>query len=94
MDINGDLISVNPGEKCPTCDRRVNHPRKADSPTSKTFSYRVPADEAEAHAEILEDAARYVGVAEQPFERFKLLALALALVLQDEGLRGFGRRAA
>jgi hypothetical protein len=83
-----------PGTKCPTCDRRVNHPKKADSPTSKTFSYRVPVDEQEAHAETLDVAARYVGVAEQPFSQFKLIALALVLVLQDESLRGYAQRAA
>jgi hypothetical protein len=94
MDVNGDLIGhPQPGEKCPTCDRRVNHPKKSDSPTSKPFSYRVPVDEAEAHAETLDVAARFVGVAEQPFFQYKLIALALVLVLQDEGLRGYAQRA-
>ena len=83
-----------PGTTCEACKRKIPYPRKETSPLSKTFSYRVPADEAVAHQELMEEAARYVGVAEQPFERFKLLALAVALVLQDEGLRGFGRRAA
>jgi hypothetical protein len=95
MDVNGDLIGhPKPGEKCPTCDRRVNHPKKSDSPTSKPFSYRVPVDEAEAHAETLDVAARFVGVAEQPFFQYKLIALALVLVLQDESLRGYAQRAA
>jgi hypothetical protein len=96
-DVNphGDLIGhPRPGEKCPTCDRRVNHPKRESSPTSKTFAYRVPVDEQEAHAETLDVAARYVGVAEQPFATFKLMALALALVLQDEALRGYAQRAA
>lgn len=83
-----------PGQTCGTCKRKVPHPRQPTSPTSKTFSYRVPVDEAEAHQDVLEQTARFVGVAEQPFERFKVVALALALVLQDESLRGFGQRAA
>jgi hypothetical protein len=33
-------------------------------------------------------------VAEQPFFQYKLIALALVLVLQDEGLRGYAQRAA
>jgi hypothetical protein len=34
------------------------------------------------------------GLWEQPFAQFKLMALALALVLQDEALRGYAQRAA
>ncbi len=70
------------------------HPKKESSPTSKTFSYRVPLDEAEAHADTLDVVERYVGTSEQPFAQFKMLVLALALVLQDEGLRGFANKAA
>jgi hypothetical protein len=42
----------------------------------------------------LDVAARFVGVAEQPFSAYKLIALALVLVLQDESLRGYAQRAA
>jgi hypothetical protein len=99
FDSNGDLIPGShteplPGETCEACKRRIPFPRKESSPSSKTFAYRVPNDEAVAHAETLETAARWVGVAEQPFERYKLMALALALVLQDEALRGFSQRGA
>jgi hypothetical protein len=104
MDVNGDLMPLDlvlprhaelaPGETCSTCKRKVPHPRKESSPTSKTFAYRVPVDEAEAHAETLDVAARFVGVAEQPFFQYKLIALALVLVLQDENMRGFAQRAA
>jgi hypothetical protein len=86
--------TVGEGETCPTCQRKRPHSKKKDSPTSKTFAYRVPVDEAEAHAETLDVAARFVGVAEQPFFQYKLMALALVLVLQDEAMRGFGQRAA
>jgi hypothetical protein len=98
MDVNGDLIGhehvLAPGTTCDACKRKVPYPRKESSPTSKTFAYRVPLDEQEAHAETLDVAARFVGVAEQPFAQFKLMALALALVLQDEALRGYAQRAA
>jgi hypothetical protein len=98
MDVNGDLIGhehpLAPGTTCEACKRKMPYPRKESSPTSKTFAYRVPVDEAEAHAETLDVAARFVGVAEQPFFQYKLIALALVLVLQDEGLRGYAQRAA
>ena len=86
--------SPEPGSTCDGCGRRVPFPKREASPTSKTFAYRVPLDEAEAHADTLDQVQRYLGVAEQPFSAFKSLALAFALVLQDENLRGFGRRAA
>jgi hypothetical protein len=84
---------VAPGETCTTCKRKVPHPRKPSSPTTKPVSYRVPLDEIEAHQETLDAAAHFVGVAEQPFSHFKVYTLALALLLQDEGLRGYGYRA-
>lgn len=100
MSPTGDLYGVQttkalaPGSTCPTCSRRVNHERKPSSPTTKPVSYRVPLDEVEAHAVTLDEAARFVGCAEQPFASFKVIALALAVLLQDESLRGFARRAA
>ena len=87
-------VHLAPGQTCPTCTRRLPHPRKPGSPTSQIFSYRVPLDEAEAHADTLDQVQRLLGVAEQPFSNFKALALALGLVLMDESLRGFGQRAA
>lgn len=92
--VSEHVHELEPGQTCETCKRKVPYPRRESSPSSKTFAYRVPNDEAVAHQELLEEAARFVGVAEQPFERFKLLALAVALVLQDESLRGFAQKAA
>ena len=83
-----------PGTTCEACKRKIPYPRRESSPLSKTFSYRVPADEAVAHKELLDECQRFVGLAEQPFSVFRLLSLALWLVIQDEDMRGFGRRAA
>jgi hypothetical protein len=83
-----------PGSKCPTCARRINHPKKESSPQSKTRAYRVPVDEHQAHKETLENAARFLGTYERPHWQFQTLTIALALVLQDEKLRGFAQRAA
>lgn len=83
---------IEPGQVCPTCERRVNHPRKHDSPDTKVFSYRVPVDEADAHAEIREQVAQHLGTAGRPHDVFWTLTFAFAAVLQDESLRGAGQR--
>lgn len=107
MDVNGDLVGSlgehvhtwdvgvpKPGETCEACKRKVPHPRKESSPSSRTVSYRVPVDEYDAHQETLENAARWVGTAERPFSVYQTVALALAVLLQDEGLKGFAHRSA
>ncbi len=83
-----------PGSDCPTCQRRVPHPAKPRSPKSTPIGLRVPVDEEEAFKATERAAAEWVGVYEQPLFRFKLYSLALALVLQDESLKDFARRAA
>lgn len=81
-------MSVQPGQTCPECARRVPHPKKKTSPTSKTISYRIPLDEAEAHEEVAEAAAHHIGVYERPHWRYLLNTYAYAAVLQDESLKG------
>lgn len=49
-------MSVEPGNTCPTCERRVNYPRKADSPKSRVKSLRIPEDDATFD----EDFARFM----------------------------------
>jgi len=83
---------IEPGQTCPTCERRLPHPRKQASPDTVVMSYRLPADEADAHREILETAARFLGTHERPHFVFWTMAFALAAVLQDESLRGAGQR--
>lgn len=83
---------VLPGSTCPQCNRRVPHPRKPSSPKSKVYGMRVPVDEHDTFAEVVDAAAEHLGVKEQPHHRFKTLSLAAALVLQDAELRDFGKR--
>lgn len=83
---------IEPGQTCPTCERRIPHPRKHASPDTVVFSYRVPVDEAEAHREIRETTARFLATFERPHWQFWTYAFALAAVLQDESLRGAGQR--
>lgn len=81
-----------PGQPCPICERRVPLPKTEKSPPTKHKGYWVPADEHEAHEDVLATAAKFLGVYEQPFFEFKTVTLALALILQDESLRGFAQR--
>jgi hypothetical protein len=85
---------LHPGEKCPTCERKVPHPRKESSPTSKTRAYRLPVDENTSHEDVYAAAAEYVGAKGKPFEQFKVYTIALAALLQDESWRGFYDREA
>lgn len=91
-----DAASEHPvaGERCPTCERRVPHPKKESSPTSSAKSYRVPADERDAHDEVVEAALAYIGADGLPFALFKFVTVAAVAVLQDPELRDFYRRAA
>jgi hypothetical protein len=85
---------LHPGEKCPTCERKVPHPRKESSPTSKTKAYRLPVDENTSHEDVYAAAAEFVGAKGKPFEQFKTYTIALAALLQDESWRGFYDREA
>ena len=83
---------IEPGKTCPTCEERKPFPKGPASPPSKKMGYWLPADEKDAHDDVLEMAARHLGVHEQPYWEFKTTSMALALVLQDESLKGFGHR--
>ena len=74
--------SVTPGSTCPTCQRRIPHPKKDTSPKTKTFSYRVPVDDAETHDEILSAAAQHLGILKDPHWRWQLATRSAALILQ------------
>ena len=77
---------VHPGDTCPTCSRRVPHPRKPSSPTTKPIAYRCPLDEYDAHLEVIDAVAELLGVKEEKFHRYKAISYAAAAVLQH-GLR-------
>ena len=78
-------VPTTPGSTCPTCQRRIPHPKKESSPKTKTFSYRVPVDDAETHDEILQAAAEHLGILKDPHWRWKLATMSAALILQGEG---------
>ena len=77
---------IHPGDTCPTCSRRVPHPKKATSPTTKPIAYRAPLDEYEAHLEVIDAVAELLGVKSEPFHRYKAISYCAAAVLLH-GLR-------
>ena len=86
-------MTLEPGQTCPTCERRLAYPKKESSPVTKPRSYRVPVDEVEAHEVVLAEAARHLGTHSRPHWKFQTYSIALALVLQDASLAGFAHRA-
>ena len=92
LDFSLPSVSPEPGQSCPTCQRRIPYPKQLSSPKSKPVSYRVPSDELEEHKRILEDGAKHLGTYEQPHWQFWTYALALASVLGDPALAGAAKR--
>lgn len=90
MDVNEDHEhdDLAPGKDCPTCKRRVPYPKTPQSPTSKVFAYRVPDDAIESHDEIMEAAARHLGVYDEPMWRYKVVLSGAVLILQGENFEG------
>ena len=75
---------IHPGETCPTCERKVPHPRKPTSPKSKTKSFRLPVDVAGDYDELVEAAAKHLGIEKEPFAHFNAVNAGLVLVLRSE----------
>lgn len=71
----GDL---SPGENCPTCERRIPHPKKETSPaTTVVKSWRLPAAEKEAREETIAATAEHLGISTK--EKFWMDKLVLTL---------------
>ena len=81
---------VHPGDTCALCKRRVPHPKKPTTPTTKPVAYRVPLDEYDAHLEVIDVVAELLGVKEEPYHRFKAISYAMAVVLQGGVLEETG----
>ncbi len=77
---------IAPGDTCNSCGRRVPHPKKSTSPTTKPIAYRAPLDEYESHLEVIDAVAELLGVKQEKFHRYKTISYAMAAVLQH-GLR-------
>ena len=84
--------TVVPGETCPTCARRVPHPRKPSSPKSKVHACRGPLDEAEGFADLLEAAMEHTAFKGAPHDKYRTIQAGLVVLIQDEAWRDYGRR--
>ena len=89
FDLNGELIPDShtpaPGTVCPTCERRVNHPRAESSPKSEVDAYRCPAGEKEKSREVEEIAMRHAGInPEGKYPRWAYRVALDAFVLQQK----------
>lgn len=76
-------FEVEPGTRCPTCHRRVNKPRKEDSPTVKEVRFRGPTDMIEALEEGLDALQEFSGIDPYSYPRARLLEALLALGAQQ-----------
>jgi hypothetical protein len=74
---------VSPGHDCPTCKRRVPHPRKPSSPQSKVASIRIPIDDVETFEEQLKAAAEAHGLHDKPHWKYWTVLHGLVLLLQE-----------
>lgn len=75
------LSQPGPGTTCPTCDRRIPHPKKESSPkdTKQLNLGKAPADYTEEIKQRLDDQAEAWGISHLPNHRWKVLDLALEL---------------
>lgn len=72
-----------PGEVCPTCERRVNYPKKESSPKSRVKSFRIPEENADFDQHFLE-ACLTVGITTaHKYPIFKFLDWVTDVILSD-----------
>lgn len=71
-----------PGTRCPTCHRRVNKPRKEDSPAIKEVRLRGPVERVEALQEGLDNLQEFSGIDPYSYPGVTLLEALLALGAQ------------
>jgi len=76
-------LAIEPGTRCPTCHRRVNKPRKDDSPPVKEVRFRGPTDLIEALEEGLDALQEFSGIDPYSYPRARLLEALLALGAQQ-----------
>ena len=73
-----------PGERCPTCNRRKAKPRHADSPTElKRWDALGPSERVEAVREGLDYLQEYVGIDPHSYPHLTLLEGLMALGAQQ-----------
>ena len=73
------VLPPEPGERCALCDRRVNKPRKTDSPDTRRLVAVLPSERAASAEEGLEHLQAYVGADGSSYPRGTVLELLLVL---------------
>lgn len=77
-------MSVQPGQLCPTCNRRVNHPRKEGSPASRVKSLRIPYDD-DTFDEDFARAMVIIGLSTaHKYPPYKFLRFVIDCIFRDE----------
>ena len=75
-------VTLEPGDRCPTCDRRVPHPRTPAAPVSKTVQARLPVEEAVALDEALDALAAYTRADRGKYPKGRILQGAVLMAGQ------------
>lgn len=73
---------IEPGTRCPTCHRRVNKPRKDDTPAVKEVRFRGPTDLIEALEEGIDALQEWAGIDPYAYPRARLLEVLVVLGAQ------------
>lgn len=68
-----------PGTRCPTCRRRVNKPRKDDSPVTREIRIKLPTERMEAVEEAFDALQEVTGVDPYSYPKGVLLEALLLL---------------
>jgi hypothetical protein len=68
-----------PGSRCPMCRRRVNKPRKEDSPVTREIRIKLPADRMEAVEEAFDALQEITGIDPYSYPKGTLLEALLLL---------------
>lgn len=86
-------MTVEPGRVCETCGHRQPYPKRADSPKSVMRSFRVPTEEDNRVLKETENAVvTYLGLDGAKFVPWKVYSLGIALILQDDKMKGWAKR--
>lgn len=72
-------LAPEPGTRCPTCSRRVNKPRKEDSPVVRQIRITLPTDRMESVEEAFDALQEVTGIDPYSYPKGVLLEALLLL---------------
>jgi hypothetical protein len=87
-----EAAEVEPGTRCPCCNRRVNRKLKDDSPAPKEARFRGPEDIVESVHEKVDTLQEWSGADPYSYPAIKIVDAALNVAIQQrEEFRNFFR---